>query len=276
MIKPTRLLVNGAGGRMGRYLVELISQNDQCHLVGAIEASNHPNLGRDVGLLSGVDPLGIMLSAELVKTLEQAEVVIDFTRPEITEQVLAECRRQKKGLVTGTTGMNAEQKQRLESEAKHIPIIAEPNFSSGIALMLELVSRAARVEEDADVEILDLHHSEKIDAPSGTALKLGETISNARGGDFKQDTVMARTGRTGQRKKGSLGFAVLRAGDAVGDHTVIFATPGERLEITHRAFSRIAFARGAIKAALWLARQAPGLYSMRDMQGNTEVSRKGT
>lgn len=254
---------------MGRQLTQVIDQTDNCQLVAAIEYGQSPDLGRDAGTLAGIEPLGITVNADLESDLNKADMVIDFTRPEVTMHALRLCQSHNKALVSGTTGMSEEQKKQLVAAAVDIPIIWAPNFSTGINIMLALVRQATLLEAEADIEILELHHNQKIDAPSGTALKLGEAISAALGRDFKEDAVFVRNGITSTRQKGTIGFANLRVADSVGEHTVFFGTPGERLEITHRASDRIAFARGAVRAALWLNNQQPGLYDMQDMLAAT-------
>ena len=269
MSVPLNLLITGAGGRMGRQLTKTITQTDSCQLVAAIEHEQNPDLSRDAGTLAGIEPLGITVSADLEAGLNKADMIIDFTRPEVTMRALELCQSQNKALVAGTTGMSEEQKKQLTAAAMNIPIICAPNFSTGINIMLTLVRQAALLEAEADIEILELHHNQKVDAPSGTALKLGEIISTTLGRDFKEDAVFVRDGITGARKKGTIGFASLRVADSIGEHTVFFGTPGERLEITHRASDRIAFARGAVRAALWLNKQPPGLYDMQDLLAAT-------
>ena len=262
-----RIAVMGAAGRMGKTLIDAVQQRSPlCGLTAAIVRPGSSLIGADAGELVSLGRLGVPLSADLQAVVDDFDVLIDFTLPEVMLKNLEICRHSGKAMVIGTTGLNAAQKQLLADAGKDIPIVFAANFSVGVNLSLKLLDLAARVMgEDADIEIIEAHHRHKIDAPSGTALRMGEVIADALGRDLQKVAVYGREGHTGARERETIGFATVRGGDVVGDHTVLFATEGERLEITHKASSRMTFAKGAVRAALWLEGREPGLYDMQDV-----------
>ncbi len=260
-----RIAVVGAAGRMGKTLIEAIQQAG-ASLTAAIDRPDSSLIGADAGELAALGKLGVALSGDLAAVLDRFDVLIDFTHPSVTLQNLALCRQAGKAMIIGTTGFNAEEKQLLAEAGKDIPIVFAANFSVGVNLCLKLLDTAARVlGDEVDIEIIEAHHRHKVDAPSGTALRMGEVVAQALGRDLGKVAVYGREGQTGARERQTIGFATVRAGDVVGDHTVLFAADGERVEITHKASSRMTFARGAVRAALWLEGQQPGLYDMQDV-----------
>jgi 4-hydroxy-tetrahydrodipicolinate reductase len=263
-----RIAVAGAAGRMGRELIAACAQTKDMQCTAALEHSGHALLGTDAGELAGVGKLGVAIGGDLRQLLEAFNVLIEFTRPQATLEHLPLCQAAKKPMVIGTTGFSPEQKAQIEKTAATLPIVLAPNMSVGVNLCLKLLETAARVLGDSvDIEIIEAHHRHKVDAPSGTALRMGEVIAQALGRDLKSCAVYGREGETGERKRETIGFATVRAGDLVGEHTVLFAGTGERIEITHRASSRVNFANGALRAAAWLVDQPPGLYDMHDVLG---------
>ncbi len=263
-----RIAVMGAAGRMGKNLIEAVAQADGAQLSAAFDRPDSSLIGADAGELAGVGRNGVVLTADLSALLGQFDVLIDFTHPSVTLKNLEVCRQAGKAMVIGTTGFTLEEKQRLEAAAREIPIVFAANYSVGVNLCLKLLDTAARVlGDEVDIEIIEAHHRHKVDAPSGTALRMGEVVASALGRDLQQVAVYGREGQTGARARETIGFATVRAGDVVGDHTVLFAADGERVEITHKASSRMTFARGAVRAALWLGRQKAGLFDMQDVLG---------
>lgn len=263
-----RIAVMGAAGRMGKNLIEAVGQNASVVLAAAVDRPDSTLIGADVGELAGVGKINVALSASLEEVLDAFDVLIDFTHPTVTLRNLAVCRAAGKAMVIGTTGFSAEQKLQLDEAAKEIPIVFAANYSVGVNLCLKLLDTAARVlGDEVDIEIIEAHHRHKVDAPSGTALRMGEVVANALGRDLEKVAVYGREGQTGARERETIGFATVRAGDVVGDHTVLFAAEGERVEITHKASSRMTFANGAVRAALWLGAQPAGLYDMQDVLG---------
>ena len=262
-----RIAVMGAAGRMGKILVEAVQQ--RAPLTGLTAAIVRPGstlIGVDAGELASLGRIGVPLSGHVEAVAEEFDVLIDFTLPEVMLKNLAFCRKAGKAMVIGTTGLDAAQKQLLAEAGKVIPIVFAANFSVGVNLSLKLLEMTARVlGNDADIEIIEAHHRHKIDAPSGTALRMGEVIATALDRDLQKVAVYGREGHTGARERETIGFATVRGGDVVGDHTVLFACEGERLEITHKASSRMTFAKGAVRAALWLDGREPGLYDMQDV-----------
>ena len=252
---------------MGRALMEAIAQGPDLRLHAALEQPDSPFIGRDAGELIGA-PNGVKVGADLTAALAGADVLIDFTRPEGTIGHARACLASGVNLVIGTTGFDAAQKDWLAATAAGIAIVMAPNMSVGVTVSLKLLDIAARIlGDDYDVEIVEAHHRYKVDAPSGTALRMGEVVAAALGRDLAADAVFCREGVTGERRQGSIGFATIRGGDIVGDHTVIFAGSGERVEITHRAASRATFATGAIRAARYLAGRRSGMHDMQDVLG---------
>jgi 4-hydroxy-tetrahydrodipicolinate reductase len=267
-----RLIVAGAGGRMGRTLIHAITAIDGAVVAGAVEARGSAVIGRDAGELAGLGRNGITVAADVEPLLAEADGLVDFTVPAAT-MAFAELTA-RKGLVhvIGTTGLSGENEALLAQAAKRAVIVKSGNMSMGVNLLAALVKRVARtLDEEFDVEILEMHHNRKVDAPSGTALMLGRAAAEGRGVDLDQRAVRARDGHTGARSPGDIGFAALRGGSVVGDHTVIFAGPAERIELIHRAEDRMIFARGAVRAALWARGRSPGLYSMADVLGLRDI-----
>lgn len=261
-----RIAVMGAAGRMGKNLIEAVLQAPAAGLTAAVDRPDSTLIGADAGELAAVGRIGVQLSDDLVQVLDEFDVLIDFTHPSVTLRNLAICREAGKAMVIGTTGFSVEEKRLLDQAAKEIPIVFAANYSVGVNLCLKLLDTAARVlGDDVDIEIIEAHHRHKVDAPSGTALRMGEVVAEALGRDLQKVAVYGREGQTGARERETIGFATVRAGDVVGDHTVLFAADGERVEITHKASSRMTFAKGAVRAALWLEGQSAGLYDMQDV-----------
>ncbi|RRV04113.1 4-hydroxy-tetrahydrodipicolinate reductase [Pseudomonas sp. v388] len=261
-----RIAVVGAAGRMGKTLIEAVQQASGAGLTAAIDRPDSTLVGADAGELAALGRIGVPLSGDLARVVEEFDVLIDFTHPSVTLKNLAFCRKAGKAMIIGTTGFSAEEKLRLAEAAKDIPIVFAANFSVGVNLCLKLLDTAARVlGDDVDIEIIEAHHRHKVDAPSGTALRMGEVVAGALGRNLEEVAVYGREGQTGARERQTIGFATVRAGDVVGDHTVLFAAEGERVEITHKASSRMTFAKGAVRAAMWLDGKAPGLYDMQDV-----------
>ena len=264
-----RIAVAGASGRMGQMLIEAVGQAGDLQLSGALDVTSSPAIGREAGV-----PLGLAntpnITADLAIGLAGAQVLIDFTRPEGTLAHLAACRKLGVNAVIGTTGFSEAQKAQIAEHAKHIAIVMAPNMSVGVNVVFKLLDMAARaLSEGYDIEVIEAHHRHKVDAPSGTALKMGEVLAEALGRDLKDCAVYAREGfsspERGERDPSSIGFASIRGGDIVGDHTVLFAGTGERIEITHRASSRAGYAQGSLRAARFLAGKTSGLFGMDDV-----------
>ncbi len=254
-----RVAIVGAGGRMGRHLIQAIQRLDGVTLGAALVRSGSSLVGTDAGELAGTGKNGVMINDDLHQVIERFDVLIDFTRPEGTLAYLAICQQHHKSMVIGTTGFDDIGKQAITEAAGEIPIVFAANFSVGVNLVLKLLEKTATIMgEYSDIEIVEAHHRHKVDAPSGTALAMGESIAHALGRDLQTHAVYAREGHTGERIPKSIGFATIRAGDIVGEHTAIFADIGERVEISHKASSRMTFANGAIKAALWLQTKRTG------------------
>jgi 4-hydroxy-tetrahydrodipicolinate reductase len=262
-----KIAIAGSGGRMGRALLEGVMQAGDMELHAALENSGNALLGRDAGEMFGT-ACGVNISADVSAALRGADVLIDFTRPEGTLHHLDICRKLNVGMVIGTTGFNAQQKAQLGVAAQDIGIVFAPNMSVGVNLVFKLLETASRVlAQGYDIEIIEAHHRHKVDAPSGTALGMGEVISKTLGRDLAQCAVYGREGVTGERDPSTIGFATVRGGDIVGDHTVLFAGTGERIEITHKASSRATFALGALRAARFLKVNPAGMYDMQDVLG---------
>lgn len=264
-----KVAIAGAAGRMGRTLVEAITQSDaELSLAVATVLADDPALGVDIGLLAMGSAMGVITVAELESVIDEFDVLIDFTSPEATLAHLALCQAHNKAIVIGTTGISEEQQQSIAEAAEVIPIVFAPNMSVGVNLCFSLLEQAARVLGDTvDIEISEAHHRYKKDAPSGTALKMGSIIAETLGRNLDDCAIYGRQGVSEERDRKTIGFATVRAGDIVGDHTVTFAGLGERIEITHKASSRMTFASGAVRAANWLAGKSKGLYSMQDVLG---------
>ncbi len=261
--------VTGAAGRMGRTLIEAIALTEgKLALAAAIEQPGSSLVGADAGELSGQGRNGVTVVDSLAEVAADIDVLIDFTVVQATLDNVAVCREHGVAMVIGTTGFTAEQQAKIDEAATVIPICKASNFSTGVNLCFKLLDMAARVlGDDVDIEVYEAHHRHKVDAPSGTALSMGQVVADALGRDLSKVAVYGREGQTGARERDTIGFATVRAGDIVGDHTVMFAADGERVEITHKASSRMSFARGAVRAAGWLPAQAAGLYDMRDVLG---------
>jgi 4-hydroxy-tetrahydrodipicolinate reductase len=260
------LAVTGAAGRMGRNLIQACYENANCQLGAAIEHESSPFVGLDAGEMTGVGFLNKKLVSQLDEVADDFDTLIDFTRPDVTLQNLATCVANGKNIIIGTTGFSDAEKQQIEEASKSIAIVFAPNMSVGVNLCFKLLDIAARVlADDVDIEVIEAHHRHKVDAPSGTALRMGEVVADALGRNLDECAVYGREGVTGERDRKTIGFETIRAGDIVGDHTVMFAGIGERVEITHKASSRMTFANGAIRAALWLEDKNNGLYDMQDV-----------
>lgn len=261
-----RIAVTGAAGRMGKTLIEAIANAEGCKLTAALERPDSSIIGVDAGELAGLGKNGVIVSDNLEKVVAQFDVLIDFSVPAATLKNAAICGATGKKIVIGTTGFNAAQKEELLASLLTVAACMASNYSTGVNVCFKLIELAAQVlGDDYDVEIYEAHHKHKIDAPSGTALSMGDVVAKALGRNLRDVAVYGREGITGARKRETIGFATLRAGDIVGDHTVTFAADGERIEITHKASSRMSFARGAVRAANWLGAQQPGLYDMQDV-----------
>lgn len=262
----TRIGITGAAGRMGRHLVETVLQNNELALTAAVDRAGSAFIGADAGELAGQSRAGVPVTDDLAAALPGIDVLIDFTHPEATVDNARLCREHGVRMVIGTTGLTAGQRQTVEQAASDIGVVFAANYSVGITLSLKLIDMAARaLGDDFDVEVVEAHHRHKIDAPSGTALRMGEVLANALGRDLDVCAVYGRQGRTGARDSRTIGFETIRGGDVVGDHTVMFLGQGERMEITHRATSRMTFARGAVRSAAWVATRGKGLYDMEDV-----------
>ena len=260
-----RVAIAGAGGRMGRQLIQAALQMEGVALGAALEREGSSPVGSDAGELAGAGKAGVAVQSS-GGGKDDFDVLIDFTRPEGTLNHLAFCREHGKGMVIGTTGFDDAGKQAIRDAAQDIAIVFAANFSVGVNVLLKLLEKAAKVMGDyTDIEIIEAHHRHKVDAPSGTALAMGEAIAGALNKDLKDCAVYSREGYTGERVPGTIGFATVRAGDIVGEHTAMFADIGERIEITHKASSRMTFANGAVRSALWLKDKKNGLFDMRDV-----------
>ncbi len=264
----TRIAITGAAGRMGRMLIEATQQAEATSFTAALERADSSLLGSDAGEVAGVGSTGVKIGADLAAVAPEFDVLIDFTRPAVTLQNLEICRAQGKRLIIGTTGFSAEEKQAIQEAGKEIAIVFAPNMSVGVNLTFKLLQMAAQVLQDTvDIEIIEAHHRHKVDAPSGTALRMGEVIAETLGRDLATCAVYGREGQTGERDRQTIGFETIRAGDIVGEHTVMFADIGERIEITHKASSRMTFAKGAVRAAQWLMQHERGVFDMQDVLG---------
>ena len=265
---PLEIGVVGCGGAMGAIVARLLAESDRACLAGAIERAGAPVVGRDLGALIGQGDIGMAVGDDPVALFARAQAVIDFTAP-AASVAYAELAAQNQVIhVIGTTGLGDDDLAAIERASRHTAIVLAPNMSLGVTLLTGLVEQVARaLDEDYDIEVLEMHHRRKVDAPSGTALALGRAAAAGRQVALDEVAQKVRDGHTGARRRGDIGFATLRGGDVVGDHSVIFAAEGERIELTHKASSREVFARGALKAALWARDRAPGLYSMRDVLG---------
>jgi len=263
-----RIALVGVSGRMGLSLIKAAAFSGKTELTVAVSRPDSLAIGKDAGELAGISSLGIVVTDNLASAVDSFDVLIDFTRPEASMDYLETCRQAGKKVVIGTTGYSEAQKALIAEAAKDIAIVMAPNMSVGVNLSLKLLEMTAKVIGDyTDIEVIEAHHRHKIDAPSGTALRMGEVIAEALGRDLKDCAIYGREGITGVRERKTIGFSTIRAGDIVGEHTVMFADEGERVEITHKATSRMTFANGAIRAALWLQSRDSGLFDMQDVLG---------
>ena len=269
--EPINIGVIGAGGRMGRMLIEAVQDNPKTTLSAAIERQGSSLVGADAGEVASIGRINIKIVDDLVAVIDDIDVLIDFSLPEATEQNMQICAEHKVAMVIGTTGFNEQQEQVLTEASKHIAIVYAGNYSTGVNLSLKLLSMAAKAfGTEADVEIIEAHHKHKIDAPSGTAFMMAEAVAEARGQDLKQVAVYGREGQTGARETGTIGIHAIRGGEIIGDHTVMFIADGEVVEITHRARARMTFAAGAVRASTWIAQKKSGQYNMQDVLGLNE------
>ena len=261
-----RVAITGAAGRMGKVLIEAVQDAEGVTLGAAIVNPDSSLIGADAGEMAGVGKLGVVMVGALDDAVADFDVLIDFTFPDLTLENLAFCKEHGKQMVIGTTGLTESEKLQLAAATDSVPVVFAPNMSVGVNVALNLLKTAAEaLGDDYDVEIIETHHRHKKDAPSGTAVRMGEVVANALGRDLKECAVYGREGFTGERSRTEIGFETIRAGDVVGDHTVLFAGIGERIEITHKASSRMTFAKGAVRAAQWLADKPAGLYDMQDV-----------
>jgi 4-hydroxy-tetrahydrodipicolinate reductase len=264
----TKIGIVGCGGRMGRMLVAEITATEGCSVAGGIAKPGSAHINHDIGELAGIGRIGIPVGDSAEKLIRDSDVVIDFTAPDVTAANAELAARLGKAMVIGTTGLSPEQSEAIHRAARNIPIVWAPNMSLGINLLLRVVEEVGRrLGADWDVEIMEMHHRGKVDAPSGTALALGRAVAAGRSVAFEDVEQRARDGITGPRRTGDIGFAALRGGDAVGDHHVIFAGAGERLELSHRATTRAIYAKGAVRAARWVVGCAPGVYGLKEVLG---------
>jgi 4-hydroxy-tetrahydrodipicolinate reductase len=262
------LVVVGAAGRMGRTLVRVVTETPGVTLAGAVERAGADEIGRDAGELAGVGANGVAITADPLPVFAKAAGVLDFTSPEATIGFAELAAQARIVHVIGTTGLRPEDEDKIRAAARHAPIVKSGNMSVGVNLLAQLVRQAAKaLDESFDIEVIEMHHRSKVDAPSGTALLLGQAAAEGRGIDLGTHSVRGRDGITGARKRGDVGFAALRGGSVIGEHSVVFAGDGETIELTHKAGDRALFARGAVRAALWGREKKPGLYSMADVLG---------
>jgi len=260
-----RIVVNGATGRMGRAIIALAGEDPDVQIVGAIEADGHPDLGKDAGAAAGISPLDLPITSDLAEKIADADVVIDFSERNSALTCVDIACRSGRALVIGTTGFADEEISRVKKAAEKVPVVLSPNMSIGVNVLFKIAEEVARKLKCYDVEIIEIHHNKKKDSPSGTARRLGRIVAAATGRDISRDAVYGREGLVGERKPNEIGLHGVRAGDIVGEHTVIFAGPGERVELTHRAHSRNTFASGALRAARFAAASPPGFYTMADV-----------
>jgi 4-hydroxy-tetrahydrodipicolinate reductase len=263
-----KIAVIGAGGRMGRSLVQAVHATPGVVVSGGIERAGSPLLGQDVGAVAGVGDLGVKMTDDALELIARSDAVLDFTIPQVSVEIAGLAANARIVHVLGTTGLSESDEAAVAAAARHATIVKAGNMSLGVNLLVALTKRVAQVlDEDFDIEVLEMHHKHKIDAPSGTALMLGRAAAEGRGISHKDRSVRVRDGHTGARNRGDIGYATLRGGNVVGEHTVIFAADGERIELTHKASDRGLFARGGVRAALWGRGKPPGLYSMMDVLG---------
>jgi 4-hydroxy-tetrahydrodipicolinate reductase len=267
MSESLRIAIAGASGRMGKMLIETVLAADDTELVGALDVTGSPSIGSDPGASWGINT-GIQITDQFEQGLASAKYLIDFTRPEGTLNHARYCANHGINMIIGTTGLSDEQQQELATYSEKIAIVFAPNMSVGVNATLKLLELAAKIlNQGYDIEIIEAHHKHKVDAPSGTALKMGQVIAKAQNKNLKDWSVLSREGHTGERKEGTIGFATIRGGDIVGDHTVLFAGDGERIEITHKSATRMSYAQGAVRAARFLKDKQSGFFDMYDVLG---------
>ncbi|MFH1074911.1 MAG: 4-hydroxy-tetrahydrodipicolinate reductase [Candidatus Firestonebacteria bacterium] len=267
MSNKIKVIMAGAGGKMGAVIIKLILAQNDMVLSGALENEKFQGIGEDIGLVIGTGKLKVTVVSDLSKIAPESDVIIDFTSPASTIKNLAAAVKFKKAIIIGTTGFNDSEKKQITEAGKYIPVVFAPSMSAGVNLLFKLVKEAAKVLSDYDAEIIETHHRFKKDAPSGTALRLGESIAAGRGVDFKKNTVFGREGITGERKPDEIAIHAVRSGDVAGEHVVSFGTIGERIELVHRASSREAYGRGALLAVRFITKAKAGLYDMQDVLG---------
>jgi len=267
MTSKMKIAIAGASGRMGKMLIETVLATPDAELVGALDIASSPAIGQDAGAMLGKQT-GVLITSNLKEGLSKAEYLIDFTRPEGTLEHLKLATEMGVKMIIGTTGLSEEQKNHLQTASQKLALVFAPNMSVGVNATFKLLEVAAKIlNQGYDIEVIEAHHKHKVDAPSGTALRMGEVIATALGKNLKDCAVYAREGHTGERQEGTIGFATIRGGDIVGDHTVLFAGEGERIEITHKSASRLSYAQGAIRAARFLKDQKTGMFDMQDILG---------
>ena len=263
-----KAIVSGAAGRMGCLIIQSIHETEGIELVGALEAEEHKKVGEDAGIVAGVGPFSVKISDNLEVMINQADVIIDFTYPDATKKIVAVAEKHQKAMVIGTTALGDEVQARIQKLSKYVPVVQAPNMSVGVNLLFSLLPQIAKIlGKEYDIEIVEAHHRFKKDAPSGTAVKMAQLLAEARGLDLTKSARYGREGLPGERKSEEIGIHAVRIGDVVGEHTVIFGSLGERVEITHKAHTRKNFARGAVRAALFTAEKPAGLYDMMDVLG---------
>ncbi len=265
MSNKIRVIMAGAGGKMGTIIIKLIAAQKDMILSGALESAKFPGLGKDIGDFAGTGKLGVKIVSDLSQIAAEGDVIVDFTSPASTLANLAAAVKFKKAVIIGTTGFEEQEKKQIAAAGRSIPVVFAPSMSAGVNLLFKLVKEAAKVLKDYDAEIVETHHRFKKDAPSGTALKLGESIAAGRNIDFKNNLIFGRKGLTGERKKDEIAIHAVRSGDVAGEHVVSFGTIGERIELVHRASSREAYGKGAILAVRFIAKAKAGLYDMQDV-----------
>ncbi len=262
----TKIVVTGAAGRMGGRIITLVTETELLQVTGAVEMAGHPKMGQDAGYVAGCGDLGVKIGDSLEEALANADLLIDFTFPQVSLRNAAVCARLGKAMIVGSTGFTPDERKQLEGYAEKTPIVFAPNMSVGVNVCFKLLKDLAKtLGDDFDVEIVELHHNKKKDSPSGTAVRMGEVVADALGRDYNQVANYHREGMCGERSSEEIGMQTVRGGDIVGEHTVYFIGMGERIELTHRAMSRDMFARGAIRAAGWIKGKTPGIYDMQDV-----------
>jgi 4-hydroxy-tetrahydrodipicolinate reductase len=263
-----KVAVMGVAGRMGQELVRVVTASDGCTVAAAVERPDSPAIGQDVGVLAGMEPIGVTVTADALEAVARSDGILDFTTPKSTVEFAGLAANARIVHVIGTTGLKEADEAQIAAAARHAPIVKAGNMSLGVNLLVAITRRVAEaLDEDFDIEIVEMHHKDKVDAPSGTALMLGAAAAQGRGVNLADHSIRGRDGLTGPRRRGDVGFASLRGGSVVGDHRVILAGPGERIELAHLASDRGIFARGAVKALLWGRVRPPGVYSMADVLG---------